>query len=109
MTKIFYDHLVLREEISAELDGYELTVDEREEIERLADETLHHEVLNVILEKLPESKHKKFLTHFHKNPSDPELLVELKKDIGDIEEEIQKIAAQVKKEILAEIKRVEKN
>lgn len=107
--KIFYDHLVYREEISAELAGYELTVDEREEIERLADETLHHEVLNIILEKLPESKHKKFLSQFHKNPSDPQLLTELKAEIKDIEEEIQKVARKVKKEILAEIKRAKKS
>ncbi len=74
MAKIFYDHLVYREEIFAELDGYQLTIDERQDIERLVDETLHHEVLNIILEKLPESKHRKFLAHLHKNPADPEIL-----------------------------------
>lgn len=105
MKQIFYDHLVLREDIEVELDHYKIDINDREEILRLADETLHHEVLNVILTRLPKEKHQKFLTHFHKNPSDPKLLVELKKDIADIEEEIKKIAAKIKKEILQEIKR----
>lgn len=105
MKQIFYDHLVIREDIEVELDRYRLDVNDREEILRLVDETLHAEVLHVILSKLPKEKHRKFLTHFHTNPADPDLLSELKKDISDIENEIQTVAAKVKSEILSEIKR----
>lgn len=105
MKQIFYDHLVIREDIEIELDRYKIDLNDREEILRLADETLHHEVLNVILTKLPKEKHHQFLTHFHKNPADPKLLTDLKKDIADIEEEIKKVAARVKKEILSEVKK----
>lgn len=106
--KVFYDHLVIREEITEELDRYELTIDEREEIVRLVDETLHHHVLDVILTHLPKEKHQKFLAEFHKAPHDPKLLEDLKNDFSDIEEKISDEAKRIKKELLAEIKRTAK-
>ncbi len=109
MAKIFYDHLILIEEISTELEQYSLSADEKEELLRLADEALHHHVLETILTHLPEEKHEKFLTAFHKTPYDRKLLDYLKKEIEeDIEEKIRAEAAKVKKEILAEIRRAKK-
>lgn len=109
MTKIFYDHLVVREEITTELEKYSLTVDEREELIRLADETLHHHVLNIILTHLPKEKHKEFLTKFHQSPHDEKLLEYLQAELNvDIEGEIKEEAKKVKQEILAEIKRSRK-
>lgn len=110
MSKIFYDHLVIREEIIQELDKYVLTVEEREELIRLADETLHHQVLNVILSHLPKEKHPEFLTKFHRSPGDETILEYLKVETSvDIEKEIREEAERVKKEILAEIKRSNKS
>ncbi len=106
--KIFYDHLVLREEITTELDKYELTVEQREDILTVVDQTLHHEVLDVILTSLPTEKHELFLKKFHQNPTDERLLDYLKGQVADIDEQIQNAAKKVKKEILAEIKRAEK-
>lgn len=103
--KIFYDHLVLREEITVELDRYSLNKDDREEIIRLIDETLHHEVLNTILTSLPKEKHHQFLTRYHQRPHDPDLLEYLKTEISDIEDQIISVAKKVKKEILSEIKK----
>ncbi len=105
--KLFYDHLIVKEEITAELEG--VSLEEREELLRLVDEHLDHRILNVILTHLPSEKHEHFLTSFHKAPHDKKLLEWLKKEIeADIEEKIRQEGEIVKKEILAEIKRAKK-
>ncbi len=102
MGKIFYDHLIVIEEITAVLDSRGLTVKERQEILSLTDQTLHHHVLNVILTHLPREHHKSFLTRFHQAPHDETLLTFLKEKVTvDIEKEIVNEAQKVKKEIIA--------
>ncbi len=108
MAKIFYDHLVVLEDIIVELDKYEIEAVEREELIQLADETLHHRILDVILTKLPKEKHQEFLIKFHQAPHDRGLLEYLKSEIADIEKLISEEAAKTKKELLAEIKHSEK-
>jgi len=55
MSKLFFDHLVIREEITAHLDTFVMDQEEKEEIIRIIDENLHHHVLNVILNHLPKT------------------------------------------------------
>lgn len=100
MTKIFYDHLVVREEVTVELDKYSLAREEKEELIQLVDETLHHQILNTILTHLPKEKHREFLEKFHKAPHDESLLEYIK----DFEEEIIKTAKKIKSDLLSEIK-----
>lgn len=109
MKKVFYDHLVLIEEVVTELDIHELDPNDREELIRLTDENLHHQVLNLILKELPKNKHEFFLDHFQKSPEDEKLLLYLRREIGEeIEDRIKVEAAKVKREILDEIKRTKK-
>lgn len=106
MTKIFYDHLTVTEEITSVFDSYSVPIEERKELEELIGQTVHHEVLNTILTHLPKEKHDHFLTKFHAAPHDKELLDYLKKEIKiDIEKEITLQATKIKKELLEEIKR----
>lgn len=106
MSKIFYDHLVAREEVTAELDKTEISLEERTELVSIIDETLHHHVLNTILAHLPAEKHEEFLKKFHQAPHDEKLLDYLKKEAKlDIEEKIREDTKKVKAELLAEIKR----
>lgn len=100
--KLFYDHLVLREEISKELRNYELTVEEHIEIVRLADETLQIEIMDVILSELPEEKHKEFLEKFHAAPHDEKLLEYLSVSVT---EKIKERGEKTKAQILSEIKK----
>jgi len=74
MAKIFYDYLIKIEEITVELEGYEMTVEEKEEFITLIDETLHNHTLNVILSNLPQERHEDFLSLFYEAPHRPELL-----------------------------------
>ncbi|KKU29260.1 MAG: hypothetical protein UX80_C0004G0036 [Candidatus Amesbacteria bacterium GW2011_GWA2_47_11b] len=106
MAKTFLDHLIVLEEVTSELDVYDLPADEREEILGLIHHTTHQHLLNVILNHLPKEHHEPFLTKFQKAPHDPELLAFLKKEIkADIESEIRIQAKKIKAEILAEIKK----
>jgi hypothetical protein len=106
MSKIFYDHLVIREEIDFVLNSYRLDPEEREEIVDIIDQTLHHHILNVILNYLPREKHPEFISRLHASPGDETLLDYLKTHAHpEIEAEIKKQAAKVKQEILAEIRK----
>jgi hypothetical protein len=106
MPKIFYDYLIRIEEITAELDGQELEITEKEEIINLIDDTFHHHTLNLILSRLPKEHHEHFLTCFHEAPHDPKLLCFLKETVADdIEELIRAEAEKIKKEILKDIKK----
>ncbi len=108
MAKIFYDHLILHEEITAELDVYAVSKTEREELIDLIDQAIHNQVLSLILKHLPHDKHEKFLLDLYHKPHDPALLESLKKDIDALEDKIQAEALKIKKDILAEIKRSQK-
>ena len=109
MSKIFYDRLVLREEISVELDRYRFSVEEREELVQIIDETLHHHVLDVIFTHLPKEKHPEFLKKFHAAPHDEKLLEYLRTETTlDIEKEIKSRAKSAKKVLLEQIKRAKK-
>ena len=109
MAKTFLDGLIILEEITSELDAYDLPSDERAEILGLIHHTTHQHILNVILNHLPREHHENFLTKFQSSPADPELLAFLKKEIkADIESEIRIQAKKIKAEILAEIKKSRK-
>lgn len=109
MTKIFYDSLIMFEEITVELDNYELTEEERNEFINLIDETFHNRILDAILSSLPSEHQETFLSRFHKEPYNQELFSVLKELSGpDIEDKIKKEAEKIKKEILGEIKKSKK-
>lgn len=109
MAKTFLDHLIIIDEVIAELDASGLPAAEREEILGLVHHTTHQHLLNVILNHLPREHHESFLTKFQSTPADPELLAFLKREIkADIESEIRIQAARIKAEILSEIKKARK-
>jgi hypothetical protein len=105
MTKIFYDHLILFEEIKIELDKHDLTLSEKRDMIRIIDETFHQEIVETILDNLPVEHHKHFLDQFIRAPHEKRILEFLKEySVTDIEEEIRKKAAKVRKEISHEIR-----
>ena len=90
MSKLFFDHLVVLEEVDSEIKKIAETKEEREELWGLIDESVHHRVLDAILDKLPHSHHEEFLEKFHKSPHDETLMDYLKEKIGENIEEILK-------------------
>ena len=106
MTKIFYDHLIIIEEVIAVLDEHTIPIDKRAEFLKLIDQTLHHEILDVILTHLPKEKHEMFLTQFHRAPHDPSLMSLLKEHVKvDIEKVILTRVNATKKKLLTTITR----
>jgi hypothetical protein len=106
MSKLFFDHLVIREEIDIEFSRFNLSAEERAELVEIVDQTLTNHVLNVVLNHLPKDKHSDFVSRFHAAPHDIGLLDYLKIHAHpQIDEEIKKHAAKIKKDILAEVKK----
>lgn len=106
MSKIWYDHLVLHEEVTVELDRYKLAPEEKTEIVNLIDQVLHHHVLNVILSHLPKEHHQAFISDFIQDPGSTKLLEFVKSRVTvDIESEIKKQADRIKKDILRDIQK----
>lgn len=71
MSKLFYDHLIVIEEIIAVVGNDKKILD-------LADQILQNEILDVILTYLPRDKHEEFLKKFHAAPHDMRLMQYLK-------------------------------
>ena len=107
MSHIFYDRLIVFEEVEAEIKKVAKTPEEKEELWREVDEIVHHRVMGCILDRLPREHHQEFLERFHKAPYDEGLIPFLTERIGEDTEEFIKIETEnLKKEILAEIKRI---
>jgi hypothetical protein len=70
MSKLFFDHLVVFEEIEGKIKKTASSKEEREELWGLVDEVTTHKVLEKILDRLPRAHHEEFLELFHKCPHD---------------------------------------
>jgi len=109
MSQLFFDHLILVDEVATQLDEFDLDPEDRTELLSLIDQTLHHHTLNVIFNLLPAEKHADFVNMYKAGPADKKLLAYLKKEIkADVEVEIRKQAERVKREILTEIRQAKK-
>lgn len=101
MSKVFYDHLIIIEEIVLFLDKHEINQERKKEILTYVDQTMHHHILDTILTHLPKHHHEQFLKKFYSAPYDVSLIQFLKEKVeADIEAEILKTADKVKKEII---------
>lgn len=106
MSKLFYDHLLVIEEIVTVVDEHKISGKDREEILKLIDQTLQHEILDVIFSYLPGEHHEEFLTKFHIAPHDPHLMQFLKDHaVVNIELAILDRANKTKTKLLKEIKK----
>jgi hypothetical protein len=106
MSKLFYDHLIVIEEITAVLDAHKLEPEERAKILELMDATLQNEILDVIFTYLPREKHEEFLEKFHAAPHDRRLMQYLKDNSPiNIELAILDRANKTKRKLLAEVRK----
>jgi hypothetical protein len=89
MSKLFFDHLILFEEVDKKIKKVASSVEEKEELWGLIDEMVHHKAFDVILGKLPRDNHEEFLEMFHAHPHDEVMLFDyLKNKIDKNIEEI---------------------
>lgn len=88
MSKLYYDHLLVLDEVEAEIKKSAKTLEEKEELWKVIDETIHHRVMGCVLDRLPREHHEEFLQKFHKAPHDENLLIYLQEKIGENVEEL---------------------
>lgn len=105
MSKIFYDHFIKLEEVEIEFDKLQIEPEEREELEHLIEEMIHHRVIDRILTHLPRHHHAEFLDRFHTRPYDPNLIQYLDQRIEkSVKEHVEEEMEKLKKEILEDLK-----
>ena len=104
--KLFYDHLVIIDEVFEEVETLSISDSEKSTLKKLIDEMAHHAVLTHILDLLPRSHHEEFLERFHVAPHDLSIIQYLEKKIEkDIHAEIAAISRKLKEEIRTEFKK----
>lgn len=70
MATLFYDHLINWEKMTQSLDSLGVFGDERLELVEVIEESLHTEILIIILSQLPKEKHEAYIERFHAAPYD---------------------------------------
>ncbi len=105
MSKIFYDDLIVLDEIEAFIKGTAQSLDEKTELWKIVDEIIHQRVMEVIMDNLPRTHHEEFLEKFTQKPFDQAIFVFInEKTNKKMEELIKKEAKKIESEILKEIK-----
>jgi len=105
MSILFYDRLLVLDEIDREIKTKAKTSEEKEELWGLVDEIIHHRIMGCVLDKLPAQNRPEFLARFNKAPHDEGLFKFLTEKIGqDIEEFLKIEIGKLKNEILQTIK-----
>lgn len=104
MSKIFFDRLIIFEEVEVEIKKVSKSSEEKKELWELIDGIINHKLFGSILEKLPVQYHGEFLEKFEQAPHDEGLFHFLTQKIGeDIEEFLKSEIGKLKEEILKEI------
>jgi|SRR3989344_9252693 len=113
MSKIFYDHLVVFEEIESVIREVSSIPEEKEELWKLVDDIVHHKVMIAILDNLPIEHHEEFLNRFHELPHHESHITYLNQRIlnetdDDIEKIIKKEIQSLEKDLIKEVKSLQK-
>lgn len=104
MSKLFFDHLIILEEVDVAIRKATETPEEREELWSLIDEIIHHRVMGCILDHLPHEHHNEFLEKVHERPHDEQHIHYLNERIeSDIEEVVREEIKMLEEEIVKEI------
>lgn len=82
MSKLFFDYLVILDDVESEIKDIAESEDERHELWQIVDETINNRVLELLLDKLEEEHHDEFLERFHGAPYDESLILFLNHRIG---------------------------
>ena len=105
MSKIFWDRLIVFEEVEAEIKKVAKTPEEKEDLWKEIDEIIHHKLMGCVLEKLPRKHHHDFLEKFEQAPQDEGLFKFLAEKVGeDIEDFLKLEMNKLKTELLQLIK-----
>lgn len=99
----FWDKLIEVEEIKTRINEHDLKEEEKKELVKIVYQTLDIRVTEVVLSSLPKEKHQSFLDLFSPKTPRFELMAFLKEEIEDIEEKIEDLVKEVKREVLKQL------
>ena len=101
MSRMFFDHLIVLNHIDVYIKETVETEEDKEELWRLIDETLHAEIVGYLLSELDAEHHEEFSQLLHAQPHDKSILDYVSKKTGKkVEKEIKKLAKELEKELL---------
>ena len=101
MSKIFFDHLIILDDVESEIKNFTDSDDSRHELWQIIDEIVHHRVFDCIFNHLPDEHHHDFLDKFHETPHDDSLMEYINEKTKEkIEEHIEQEVNGLKKELL---------
>jgi len=104
MSKVYYDYLIVLDDVDKYIKDVAETEGERHELWQIVDEIVHHKVLECVLDNLPKEYHEEFLNKFEEAPHDLSLMDYLKEKISDnIEELIKQEIGGLATELLEEL------
>ncbi len=101
--KYFYSHIVETTEISLAIGDIDMPKKHRVKLISLAEENLHHEILDAVLSKLSEDDKKLFLSHLSLENHDKAWEM-LSKKVDKVEELVIKLSNNIKKQMQKDIK-----
>lgn len=103
MKKHFYHHLIVIDTIHIGLDGLDLSPEEKKELVDLAENNIHHKVLDTVLSELEEHDKKTFLA-LVLDEDHPKIWKLLKEKMTDAEEKVVKAAQEFIDQLHEDIK-----
>jgi hypothetical protein len=105
MRKLFYSELLNFDSLITELQGLDISNEEREHLILLVNSNLHTTIVDAILEELNDEDKEKFLSHLMTN--DNEKIWELLNvKTVQIEDKIKRAAEELKKELHDDIENI---
>ncbi len=102
MKSRFYSHLVEVHSLRIALDSLSLSPEEKDHLVQIAEENMHHVILQAILSELSEEDKRLFLSHVAKDQHD-EVWRLLTQKVDTIEKKIQQAADDVKTKLHQDI------
>lgn len=106
MTYVFYDHLINIHELHIEFDRLNVPIKDRNDLMKLADSTVHHEVFDLVMVEIPSAHKTYFLELFATDPGHPELFEFVTSKIPDFESKAKDRINRVKEELISEVRKL---
>lgn len=107
MKKNFYSHIIETSSLSLALGDMDLSQEERVHLISLAEDNLHHTILDAVLSELSDEDKKLFLVHLTESNHD-KIWKLLNEKIENVEGKIKNIAETLKKELHEDIENATK-
>ena len=110
MSKMFYEHLLILEDLWEEIGALSISAKEKNQLIETTEELFHYKVMTLILDHLPKVHHGDFLQRFTNIPHDTSHLQYLEEKVGvSIHHEIAVLAVGLKEEVRSVLKKHKKH